>query len=406
MPYSVQIAATGGVPPYSFNPSNIPPGLSLSSTGLISGTPTQAATFGVPPNPITIEVTDSLGAHTESQFQVTFVSGNPQLQVSPLSLTFNANGTTPPAAQTITVVPAVGSVPPGSFSLLIDGGQSNTPAPSWISVSPTSGTAPAALVVNVNQGTLAAGTYPARIQILDSNNVPTDVAVTLKVSGAATQLNVSPTILRFSARAAASGSQVGDLLVSYSGAGSVAYNATVTNGSSWISAITPSSGQVTSSAPVFLQVQVNTSGLAIGSYHDIIHISSPSGDVDTPITVFVAAGGPLLSVNQTGVLFQALQNGGSTVTDKVEILNIGSSTSTVNWSADLVTGSNWLSLSSTSGSVLPITGVATPAAPGILTLALTQNATQLTPGPYYALIKITDPDSLNSPQYRDRGSES
>jgi uncharacterized protein (TIGR03437 family) len=399
VPYSVQIVATGGVPPYNFAMNNNPPGINISSAGLLSGTPTKAGTFGAPPNPITIEVIDSLGADAETPFQVTFGNGNPQIQVSPLSLTFNANGATPPAAQTITVVPAVGSVPPASFSLVVDSGQTNTTAPSWISVSPTSGTAPAGLVVNVNQGTLAAGTYPARIQILDSNNVPTDVAVTLKVSGAANQLSVSPNLLHFGARAAAPGIQVEDLLVSYSGAGSVAYNASVTGGSSWISAITPSSGQAALNAPVFLQIQVNTTGLQVGSYHDIIHVSSPAGDVDTPISLFVAADGPLLSVNKTGVLFQARQNGGSIVTDNVEILNIGATTSTVNWSADLVTGSNWLSLSSTSGSVLPITGVATPAAPGILTLALTQNATQLTPGAYYALIKITDPDSLNSPQY-------
>ena len=53
---------------------------------------------------------------------------------------------------------------------------------------------------------------------------------------------------------------------------------------------------------------------------------------------------------------------------------------------------NWLNLVSPSGT-------ATPAAPGTLSLALDQNATQLTPGPYYALIEIADSKSLNSPQF-------
>jgi uncharacterized protein (TIGR03437 family) len=393
VPYAQQITATGGVPPYKFGMNNIPPGIAISSSGLVSGTPTVAATFGAPPNTITIEVQDSLGGYSESQFEVTFYTATPLLQVSPLSLTFNAVlDSNPPLSQSISVAPVTGTAPPVNFSVVLDSGPGNPSAPAWLSVSPNSGAAPEALTVNVNQGNLAVASYPARIRVFDAENLPTDVAVTLNVTSPPTKLTAAPSILRFGARATAPGMLVEDLLVSNAGAGNLPFTASVLGGSSWISGITPSSGQATLNAPVFLQVQVNTSGLPVGSYHDIIQLASSPGNVDIPITLFVAAGGPLLGVNTTGVLFQARQNGGSSAVSNIEILNNGDPDSAVNWTASLVSGSNWLNLVSSSGS-------ATSAAPGILSLELAQNATQMTPGPYYALVKITDPNSLNSPQF-------
>lgn len=43
--YSYQMAATGGTPPYTWTGANLPPGLSISTGGLISGTPTSAGSF-------------------------------------------------------------------------------------------------------------------------------------------------------------------------------------------------------------------------------------------------------------------------------------------------------------------------------------------------------------------------
>ncbi|HTW66089.1 MAG TPA: putative Ig domain-containing protein [Bryobacteraceae bacterium] len=386
--YSQQISATGGVPPYTFSMDANPPGITISPAGLLGGTPTATGTF-----PFNIGVTDSLGGQTSSPFQVSFVVGTPEVEVSPLSLIFNADFQgRPPGSQAIAVTPASGTKPPANFSVLVDDGQSSSAAPAWISVSPTGASAPAGLVVNVNQGALAAGAYPARVRVVDSNNLPTDVSVTLNVSNNPQQLTVSPSMLRFGARAAAPGILVQDLLVSNTGASTLAFNATVTNGSSWISAITPNSGQTVLGGAVPLQVQVNTSGLAIGNYHDNLHLASTAGNVDIPISLFVAASGPVISVIPTGVFFHARQNGGTSATRNFEILNIGDPNSAVNWTATLVTGSNWLNLVSSSGT-------ATASTPGVLTAAPVPNATQLALGPYYALIQITDPNSLNSPQF-------
>jgi uncharacterized protein (TIGR03437 family) len=393
VPYSQQLAATGGVPGpngYTFLVSGtLPPGINITSSGLLSGTPTQAGTF----NQFNIGVEDSLSAQTSSPFSVTFVSGVPQIQVSPQSLTFNADfDGNPPPTQAIGIVPGAGATPPVTFTVSIDGGQSTIPAPSWISVSPTSGTAPAGLVVSVNQGNLAAGPYTARILILDSNKLASDVAVSLNVQNTAQKLNVTPSTLSFTARAAAPGNLVKDLFVSNTGAVPLAFTASVTGASSWISGISPSSGQTVLNGPVILQVQVDTSGLAVGGYHDTIHISSPAGNADIPVSLFVAASGPALSVTPTGFIFTARQNGGSAAIDTLEIVNVGDPSSTVNWTASLVSGADWLNLVSPSGT-------ATAAAPGVLTLGPVQNASQMTPGPYYALIKIEDPNSLNSPQF-------
>ncbi|MEI9975199.1 MAG: hypothetical protein WDO73_25965 [Ignavibacteriota bacterium] len=54
---SVQLAATGGTPPYQFQSANLPPGLTLAANGALSGTPTAAGTFS-----FMVNVVDSNGA--------------------------------------------------------------------------------------------------------------------------------------------------------------------------------------------------------------------------------------------------------------------------------------------------------------------------------------------------------
>jgi len=71
--YSASITTTGGLAPLSFFGGNLPPGLTLSATGVLSGTPTTSGTFA-----IEVQVSDfSASPQTAFQFYTMIVSGTP-----------------------------------------------------------------------------------------------------------------------------------------------------------------------------------------------------------------------------------------------------------------------------------------------------------------------------------------
>jgi uncharacterized protein (TIGR03437 family) len=390
LPYGpVPIMVTGGTTPYSFSRRNFPPGLTMDGNGVISGTPTTAGTFT-----LYVTVTDHATISTpEVSFTLTVTAANPLLQVSPSSLTFlaPAGGDAPPP-EAISVIPAAGAQGSFAFTIMVDGGQTGSAAPSWLSVQPTSGTAPALLTVTADQGTLQAGANTGRIRVIDTNNLESDVSVTLTVTAGASQLLVAPSGLHFASLVQSPGTFVQDLAItSGGGGGTLAFGTSIVNGSSWITNITPRGGQTTRNSPVLMQIQVNTQGLAVGSYHDVVQVSSPAGNVSVPISLFVSASGPVLGVNVTGLRFPAQVGGGPANPQAIKVLDLGDPTSTVNWTASILSGSDWLSLANTGRT-------ATTSTPGILNLA--PNDTSAFPaGGRYALIQISDPLSLNSPQY-------
>jgi Putative Ig domain len=67
-PYSSTLSAVGGTPPYSWSlaSGSLPPGLALSSTGTITGTPTVGGSFA-----FTVEATDSIGGTATQALTIT-----------------------------------------------------------------------------------------------------------------------------------------------------------------------------------------------------------------------------------------------------------------------------------------------------------------------------------------------
>ena len=131
--YSTMLTATGGAPNYAWSQVSggaMPGGVTVASTGIFTGTPTAAGTFG----PYVFNVTDSAGAVasstsmsitiTTNRLAVTTTALPAGILNSPYSLTLAAVGGTPPYSWTQT---SGGSLPPGLASLTSAGVIAGTP---------------------------------------------------------------------------------------------------------------------------------------------------------------------------------------------------------------------------------------------------------------------------------------
>ncbi|WP_070282069.1 putative Ig domain-containing protein, partial [Janthinobacterium sp. MP5059B] len=143
--YSQQLSASGGVAPYAYTVSagSLPAGLTLSSSGLLSGTPTAGGNFTV-----TVQAAD---AHQFTGTQsYTLVVSSATVSLTPATLPN-------PTAEAVytTTLTAAGGTAPYTFSV-------------------SSGTLPAGLSLNAATGVLSgttnvAGSFPFSIKVTDSS---------------------------------------------------------------------------------------------------------------------------------------------------------------------------------------------------------------------------------------------
>ena len=177
-PQNIQLTGTGGAVVWtavsnaswlSVSPGSgataSTPQVSVAASSLTPGTYNGVVTFF------------ALGATTTVQpvnVQLTVVAQPPSIVTTPGILNFFAIGSQPVSSQTLQVVNGGGW---GTFNLTA----ASTAA--WLTVTPTSGTAPQALGVSVNPAGLAVGNYTGNVTITASgvSNSPENIPVTLQV---------------------------------------------------------------------------------------------------------------------------------------------------------------------------------------------------------------------------------
>jgi hypothetical protein len=174
-PYSQPIAASGGVPPYTWSANGLPAGLSINSTtGTISGTPTAAGSFGV-----AITVSDTALTHYSDRFAL--------------------NVDEPPAPPTtITGLPST-VAPVTQFPLQIAIGSpypSDITGQAIITFTPTTGTGDGTIQFS-SGGTTAAFTIPAGslnapALALQTGSVAGTIIVSLRLSAGGIDITPSP----------------------------------------------------------------------------------------------------------------------------------------------------------------------------------------------------------------------
>jgi uncharacterized protein (TIGR03437 family) len=382
--YSQSITATGGLPPYSFSalPLTPAPGLTLSSAGLLSGTPTLAGTFS-----FSATVRDAAQTSVTTQFTIAIGAAGSLLQTSLSKLDFSAvvGGGAPPL-QVFRVTSAQNSQP---FVTSVDGG-----APAWLQVSPATGSAPGLVTVGVNPANLPEGSYSARIRVAVAGNanVPTmEIVVTLVVRPVAPRLESSVSRLTLSVRAPSPGKRDASLLLrNAGGGGALPFSATVTGRSSWITSVTPVSA-LAGPTGTGVRIATDSTGLAEGIYRDVVRFTSAFNTVDVPVVLRVAPAGPLLDVSPTALRLSMREGARTLAVREVKILNVEPG-SNLAWTAEWIRGGEYFSAS-------PASGTAALSAPGVVRVSTNPQTVTLKPGAYYGLLRVSAPASAYSLRY-------
>ncbi|HXA68423.1 MAG TPA: putative Ig domain-containing protein [Bryobacteraceae bacterium] len=342
--YQATCSATGGSPPYRWSGSGIPAGLTLSSGGLLSGTPTTAGN-----DTVTAQVTDSSG---KVAFQALSLSVTPVTQhiltLSPLaaaevSVAYSVAFQSVDAARPL-VWSVSGPLPPG-MTFDSTGVLSGTPS--------------------------APGDFVFTVQVTDSTGATASAGYEVLVRPFAPDLLVSAGGLSFTGVRGAAVPPVQTVSVISTTHDSVPFSASVD--APWI--IATASG----TTPGRIDVSVDQTGLSIGSYSGSITVSAPNraalsikvGLTVTGAPAILQASPQALDFFSDGTLASLSQN--------IYIRDSGPGSLAFTVSTDVLRMS-----------VSPGSGTVNPSADAILTA--TVNVQQLAPGAYAGNIEI---DSAN-----------
>lgn len=403
--------AAGGIPPYSYavTAGSLPKGLTLAPNGQLTGTPaaksqndyafTVTVTDSAPPpaamerasRSITRYATLSPRVATGSApFTLTIRPPTTDLQVSSGSLTFAlpVGSVALPPSQTVGVT--------STGAAAINYSTSIAPAGTgWLSVG-IGGSTPGVVSISLTNQALnlpaSSNAYQASVLVTCMAPAPCagqsqSVAVNLNVTATPAQLSVPTNLISFTTPASSPQAQSQGLVVQNTGGSSIGF-ASASCEAAWCT-VTGVPGSVGAGSSVSLNVTADPTGLAAGFYRTAADLRTSAGAASVPVTLFIGTASTM-TLQPGGTLFQSV--GGGVPNGGVNSFLIAPvSSNPINWTASVLPGASWLSISGGSGT-------ASAAQPGTVNFAIDPNIVAgLAPGGYYGTIRVMSGDVLNTP---------
>ena len=296
-------------------------------SGLTAGVYRGAVTVRVPganPPVRTVAVTLTIGQ-----------AEPPRLGADPASLSYSFVAGATAAARQLTVSNRGG----GSLDFSVISSEDS--GSGWLRVSPMSGTAsataPASLTVTATPQDLPPGTYTGRVVIASPNaSGAFTVPVTMTIAAGTQTILLSQTGLTFTSVAGGGAQPPQSFGVLNIGQGAMEWSAsssTLSGGPGWLS-VSPASGTTDAACLTvpFVDVAVNSTGLAPGDYYGQIQVRAPAAGntpqvVSVVLTVLPAGSDPGPLVRPSGLIFTAVAGGAAPASQQIQVANLASARS-------------------------------------------------------------------------------
>jgi hypothetical protein len=299
--------------------------VSADPTGLAAGTyqdGIQVVADGVTGSPVGVTVSLIIAAVP------------PEIGLDPTTFNFTATaGGANPAGQPLNITNTGGGA-------LVWNSISDQP---WLTLVPSSGTAPASPLVTVDITGLAAGNYEGFVTVtgVGATNTPQVAEVFLTVNEPAPHIAVNPDSLFFSLQIGGPTPPPRQVDITNTGGGTLDW--TASDDQPWLS-VDPTAG----TAPSVLSVSVDLAGLAPGTYTGQITVSSGSADnspVTIPVVFEVTDMEPALSVTPLSLAFSGDEGGANPPAQSLHMENVGGGV--LSWS--VIEDAPWILAAPTAG---------------------------------------------------------
>ena len=192
---------------------------------------------------------------------------------------------------------------------------------------------------------------------------------------------VDPSIVRFTFAQSGSSATMQTLTINNPSGQTKSFTVSPLVPSSYLS-VSPSSNQIGPYSTASVSITVDPSRLSPGTFVETLAVKvSPTGEsFSVPVVTTINSTGPVLTLSQTGLYFQAVETGAAPPPQTIRVLSNGSASTSFSTAVSTLSGGSWLSVSPANGSASQQESA---------TLSVHTDPTGLKDGTYYGHVTVS-----------------